>query len=690
LAVAVTAPLLFVANFSIGVMYVTDAANRFAFSKYRAARVVFTGITVVASAAICLVSRFSWHMSLLVMLTSFAQSIECLSELYRMVMLRAEQMARIAVSLITRGGAAVAAAAVVLQRTHDLVWALVALTAARTLVLAVYDIPVAHGLLRRSKSGGDSAAGGGAQAGDTGAELNTVSGPVKTIFLITRNAFPLTIVTVLTSLVLNMPRYFIEYYAGRRELGLFAAMWSLLTAGNMIAVSMGQAIFPRLTRLYAADQIAEFRQVMAHAVKAGIALGVCSVVCAVLLGKQVLTLAYGPAYAQDRWTFVAIMATGTLLYLIIVFGNVATAARAFRQQALLLTCVAIVTFVASAVLTPRFGVWGTIGAINAGLMTHLGGLATIVLRTLRRAQPAANTDGILSPEGDLQAGCARQAPIIRHRRWFVKQAECWYAVSPEAPDADIIEYLHLQSPLRNSRAEVFETIAIDLAKSEDALFRGMNKTTRNEVRRASTEGFEYRFWHGNAAEAIESFWKFYAEHEVGGGNGNEARRWAIRHASCGALDLSRIARADGTVLAWHAYYRDHRHCRLKYSVSLTRGKHNDLSALIGRANRLHHWEDIRRFKSDGLLVYDLGGWYAGADNEKLLGVNKFKEGFGGSLITSFHCTIPVTTVGRVYLWTGALKARLAARSARGDRRPAIPASRIARTRPTISNEGLSN
>jgi hypothetical protein len=240
-------------------------------------------------------------------------------------------------------------------------------------------------------------------------------------------------------------------------------------------------------------------------------------------------------------------------------------------------------------------------------------------------------------------------------RLHIRRAECWYAVPADDPPADFVEYLHIPSPVPHTRSVLFKTICIDLTKTEDELLRRMHRTTRYELRRAAAEGHLYQYWHTDARSAVEMFCDFYERNGAQPSGTREAFRWCHGHATSGSLDLSRISQADGSVLAWHAHYRDKGHARLKYSVSLSRAATGDSRTAVGRANRLHHWEDVRRFKSEAIRVYDLGGWYAGSTDQKLLGINQFKEGLGGEVATVFHCTRALTTVGHLFLWAAEVR-----------------------------------
>jgi O-antigen/teichoic acid export membrane protein len=397
LAIAVTAPLMYFANFNIGILLVTDTRGQFRFQEYRTARVLLIALSFLITVVICYVSRFSAEIMAVTLIVGVAQFSDCLSELYRSVMFRSEQMSRVALSLILRGLFSVVSAALVLYKTKSLVWALAAMALSRIAVLIAFDVPMSRRVPVTDHTCGSARV---ADLAVSRFSIHRITEAIdlQAILQIMRTALPVTIVTVLAALVINVPRYFIEHFSGHRELGIFAAMWSLLTAGNMIAIALGQAIFPRLSKLYAHRDFSGFRRLLAYAIQSGLFLGLLGVVGSILVGKQILTFAYRPEYAERNWMFVAVMATGVLVYLITLLGNAATSARAFKPQALVMTAVAATTFIASAVLIPRFGVWGAIGAVAMGCLVHIAGLTLIVLKLLKRYDAVAAISS-LSPEG---------------------------------------------------------------------------------------------------------------------------------------------------------------------------------------------------------------------------------------------------------------------------------------------------
>jgi len=71
-------------------------------------------------------------------------------------------------------------------------------------------------------------------------------------------AAPLSSVMLLNSLSTNMPRYFIEHHSGTRELGMFSAAASLVAVGNTLINALGQAVTPKLAKMFAWEGAAKF------------------------------------------------------------------------------------------------------------------------------------------------------------------------------------------------------------------------------------------------------------------------------------------------------------------------------------------------------------------------------------------------------------------------------------------------
>jgi lipid II:glycine glycyltransferase (peptidoglycan interpeptide bridge formation enzyme) len=102
----------------------------------------------------------------------------------------------------------------------------------------------------------------------------------------------------------------------------------------------------------------------------------------------------------------------------------------------------------------------------------------------------------------------------------------------------------------------------------------------------------------------------------------------------------------------HAYVVSDSTARLHQSSSLFRVREdNEYKNLVGRANRLLHWEDMLYFKRKDVRWYDFGGWYGGeatsqSYREQLL-IDQFKESFGGEKKREYSFIEPASFWGKI-------------------------------------------
>jgi hypothetical protein len=182
------------------------------------------------------------------------------------------------------------------------------------------------------------------------------------------------------------------------------------------------------------------------------------------------------------------------------------------------------------------------------------------------------------------------------------------------------------------------------------LLAKMSRPTRSQIRRAEREGVRYEFISTPIRSWTEQFLDFYELFAKSRKLKSIDRRRLLAILGQNALDFSRVSSPDGRVLVWHANLRSGRYACCLYSASLFRREAKRTAAYIGRANRLHHWLDVLRFRDEGFSIYDFGGWYAGRENEQLLRINRFKESFGGELVLHYNCDQGLSWMGALALW----------------------------------------
>jgi lipid II:glycine glycyltransferase (peptidoglycan interpeptide bridge formation enzyme) len=174
------------------------------------------------------------------------------------------------------------------------------------------------------------------------------------------------------------------------------------------------------------------------------------------------------------------------------------------------------------------------------------------------------------------------------------------------------------------KEKVSHTIEVDLSIDEDQILNGMDKGTKYEVRRCLKENLVIE----NINE-ISTFIEFY-NHFAKIKNLNLISKDNLNFSP--DLILRGIKNIENQFLSIHVYVVNESGAiaRLLYSATNIE-LFDDNKALIGRANRLLHYDDMLYFKSNGYKRYDLGGYAHNTEDKLLKGINKFKKGFGGSV-----------------------------------------------------------
>ena len=270
-----------------------------------------------------------------------------------------------------------------------------------------------------------------------------------------------------------------------------------------------------------------------------------------------------------------------------------------------------------------------------------------------------------------QANCdARQANrlgeffrhTLRHKlqpwlRGFLVIDEVWSDGEITDPNADIVQRHQIAQLPPGSVAQIFHTLVIDLTMSEETLWNGIKREVRKEIRRAERECVHVAFDRQGDRAAMDALAHAYERLQARKSIYPLNKERLLTFAKQGRLSLTTSETENGETLSWHTYLV-HNECALGlYSATnLSQDDDPKRKAFIGRANRLHHWQDILHFRARGCRFLDLCGWYAGSTNRALLQINSFKEGFGGHIETGYNAIIPLTLKGRIAIavWRAAM------------------------------------
>ena len=393
IALAVTAPVIMFTNLQLGTIQATDARLQFLFGDYLGLRLISTVLAMLAIAGISECSGYAGPVTAVVLAVGLAKSFEAVGDVVYGLFTQREQLHYMAKSMIARGILSLSAIAVGLKITGSVLSAAIALAVVNALVLLCYDLR--NGAFILTKSGRDTTRCIGWWPCPRWDRRRLIQMTLMTL--------PMGAVALLSSLNINIPRYFIERFSGEHALGIFIAMAYMQVAGTTVVRALGQSVCSRLATYYADFNIPAYRNIMLKLLGAGVLLSVVGVLIAWGAGPQLLSVIYKPEYAAYSHTFVLLMVGSAGLYLAMFLGYGLTAARQLNVQTTLMLVASIITTAMCAVLVPHGGINGAAMALIIGNCAWVIGSLFVLLHVLHadkkaRLQSCSATGGGLDED----------------------------------------------------------------------------------------------------------------------------------------------------------------------------------------------------------------------------------------------------------------------------------------------------
>lgn len=180
-----------------------------------------------------------------------------------------------------------------------------------------------------------------------------------------------------------------------------------------------------------------------------------------------------------------------------------------------------------------------------------------------------------------------------------------------------------------------QSIEMSLLESPENLLQKMSKNTRYEVKRAlGRDELCTEVLMDVSKQELNEFLTFYNAFADLKNLGHIGEAKIRQLATDGKYAITKCYGNDGMLLVEHTYYLDKTDKRvmLATSSSLYRKKeYAQYKNLIGRANRMLHYQDMLYFKAEGYQIYDFNG--ISDFSEETKAIADFKRGFGGEVIT---------------------------------------------------------
>jgi len=379
LGLAVVYPVMMLTNLQLRAVMTSGARRQTDFGHYLSLRLLTTSLALMIIFAITQVLRYSWELTVVVLMVGVAYAIETISDVYYARLQLHDRMDGISKSLIARALLSTLGLAMATYVSGNLIWGLAGVVLARAIVFIGYDIcERTHGLGERSKWFSRNKA-------------LTPRYDVRVHRELLWTSLPLGIVVLLTSLYSTVPAYFIKHSLGERDLGIFTAIGFMISVGNMAVVSLGQSAFTRLARSFAAGNLAAYSSLLAKLLAFGVTLGVCGMVVSKLAGREILTILFRPEYAERADLLPWIMAVGGVLFMAQFLGFGMTAAGYYNSQVILNILANLSLFAGCYWLVSRQGLLGAIFGMLIAAIVQLTGSALVLFIGMRiRTQVCAD------------------------------------------------------------------------------------------------------------------------------------------------------------------------------------------------------------------------------------------------------------------------------------------------------------
>jgi O-antigen/teichoic acid export membrane protein len=377
LALAITAPVIMLTNMWLRAVQATDARAEFEFADYFTLRATSTSMALMLVVLIIVTAGYGWGTGLIVMLVACAKAVESFTDVVAGLLQRHERLDLVAISFMLKGSFSLIVFSAVYYFSRSVAAAAAGLCTTWLLVFLCYDFQLARRLLGRG--------------------VRFFRWNRARLLQLAKMAAPLGVVTALSSLNSNVPRYALEHFRNTSELGIFSALAYIVVVITLLVNALGQSAVVRLSGYFADGRGREFSRLlfrMSLLCVAAVAGG--AVVCK-FIGPFTIRLIYGSDYAAHIGLLEFLIITSGVSAIAAVLSFGMTAARRFRAQLPVLIATVSTCALCVWLLTPRWGMMGAATAMLIAAAVQATGGFLVVRHALRRKAAELSPDTIAAP-----------------------------------------------------------------------------------------------------------------------------------------------------------------------------------------------------------------------------------------------------------------------------------------------------
>ncbi|MEQ8846554.1 hypothetical protein [Botrimarina sp.] len=362
MALAVSAPAFMFISLQLRTLLAADTSGDFEFSDYLAVRLIGTPIVfaaVIATAAFTMPGEL-----VLVLAVCVSKVVESVSDVCYGLFWREMQMGLVARSMALRAvvGSAMFLGAV--AAGGGVAGGVAGLSVGWAIVLLTHDAPAAAAL----------APGGFGMASLSGRPLLRLIGL----------GLPAGLLSWLTSMQTSVPRLFVESNLGYEAVGVLTCLTYALVGIEVVARAANHAAIPKMARDVDAGERGQLIWLAARLSLLGVVAGLSIASAAAIAGGPLLALLFGPGMREHHGLLTALTLFAAARMAVMPLAMTARASRDYPRLCAVQSASLAAITIGCAILVPRFGLHGCVGALLAGLAIESVGRGFLFQRLLRR------------------------------------------------------------------------------------------------------------------------------------------------------------------------------------------------------------------------------------------------------------------------------------------------------------------
>lgn len=334
LALAITAPIFMFFNFQLRTVLATDSDDEYTFPQYFGGRIIHLSFSYIIIGIVALIYSNDTKLQIIILIMGLAKVFESLSDICMGMFQKKSRIDLIGKSQFFRGIFTAPVVGLLYFFTHNIILSICGL-----LIVMVYRF-IFYDLKNLKKY------------------IDIVPTFGKSAFTIMKFAFPLGLTTLIGSLNTNIPRYFLDYFSSVEYVGIFSAIYYILTAGNLVITPITLLAAPRIANAYNSKSNKKFLLINVQLIIVSIAAFIIIIIPILLFGEYILAILYGAEYAEYKDSFI-IISFAFIFNFIIAFLNLSViAARKIKIQPIINLLTTTITIVLGFYLIKNYNVYG--------------------------------------------------------------------------------------------------------------------------------------------------------------------------------------------------------------------------------------------------------------------------------------------------------------------------------------------